>query len=281
MVSRLPPALVVDKFREKTLDPNRWNTQVGWIRGEVTVGDGVARIRAATDAPPGPGLMAFSGLATRQKVFEPYLKGECLLEVTLTDFAHSEEYVCKGIAADGAASDHEDPHTGKYLMGFCLTIGTFPGMVGSEPDKIKDRAVQIHFDWWSRIGLWYPLNRNIIPGDRGKIRLWDDKTDPQEMEMSHTINAPVITLPGNSVVVAWRHDPKGDNRPWGHRMGLRLTEDGNTLSWVLDGQIMDSVDISGFFQSSPGCVADGAYASIVGGGCWRENIWTISEARIV
>ena len=89
---------------------------------------------------------------------------------------------------------------------------------------------------------------------------------------------PHVTYP--CVALAIRRNPVGDNVGWGHRYGLVLTDDGKTLSWTLDGRAMDTVDISGYFGSSPGCVADGAYAFIGHGGGFRRSKITLSDVKI-
>ena len=61
---------------------------------------------------------------------------------------------------------------------------------------------------------------------------------------------------------------------------LGLADDGNTLYWTLDGVTLDTQDITGFFHSSPGCVAEGAYVTIVGYASFQRNTWTVSDARI-
>jgi hypothetical protein len=49
----------------------------------------------------------------------------------------------------------------------------------------------------------------------------------------------------------------------------------------MDGKVMDTVDISGFFSSSPGRVADGAYAVISGGSSFQQNVWSVADLRIM
>ena len=72
----------------------------------------------------------------------------------------------------------------------------------------------------------------------------------------------------------------GQPHPLGHRYGLCLTDNGNAVSWTLDGEVMDIVDITGFFQSSPEAMQDGAYASICMAGSYQSNVWKHSDARI-
>lgn len=242
-------------------------------------------MEAQTSSPAGPGVMGYCGFATRNRQFNAHLAGTNLLELTLQDYTHAGPFLNKYLTADGAASDHEDPFSGNYLMGFCLAIGTFRGLVGSGPvsssmpvETLTDRVVQVHFDWYSKAGLWICLNRNVVAGDKENFRTWGTDEDKEEWRTTHAIECPVVTGPGNSVSLA--HRQLGVNTGWGHRYGLLLSDDGNTLSWRLDGKVMDTVDISGFFSSSPGCVADGAYATIAGGASYQHNVWTVADLQI-
>ena len=280
----------IDKF-----DPSTWTKFVPLnsfseapIDRKVSFDNGTARMQADTSAPEGPGVMAYNTIATRNRVFTPHLAGTNLFEITLKDYIHEGPFLNKYLTADGASSDHEDPVKGNYLMGFCLAIGTFQGFVGDEPvsrrkapEETTDRVVQIHFDWYSRAGLWYCLNRSVIAGDKEKIRIWGTEQDKENLRKMKPTVVPNITIPGNSVTLAHRYNPAGDNISWGHRYGLLLTDDGNTLSWLLDGKLMDTIDISGFFSSSPGCVTDGAYATILGGASYQHNVWSVADLRIV
>ena len=262
------------------------------IQKAVSFDNGKALIRADTTAPEGPGVMAYGNMCTKQRVFTPDLKGTNLFELTLEDYAHSGPFLNKYIMR-GDSSDFEDPVKGSFVTGFGLAISSFQGMVGDEPvsrrvapEDTIERVVQIHYDWFSKAGIFFYLGRNIIAGDTEKIPLLDrelnDKIIEREIPKGYTFPEmiPNITLPGHQVTQAQRFDPAGDNCGWGHRYGLLLTDDGNTLSWLMDGKKIDTVDISGFFSSSPGCVAKGAYATIVGGGSYEQNTWTLSDLRI-
>lgn len=276
-----------DGFADE-LDADVWEVDAAtWPNGTVSAGDGAARIVAQTDAPAGPGVMAYGGFRSRRRHFAPNLAGTNLLEVTLADFTHEGAFLNKYLAADGSALDHEDPHSGSYLTGFCLAIGSFGGLVGSGPvqrgvpdEELTDRVVQIHFDLFSRAGLTYILNRSVRGGDKRAYHIWGSDEDKRRWLESHEIDCPVVTLPGNSVTLAIQTDPLGDGRGWPHRYGLLLRDDGRTLSWLLDGKVMDTVDIAGFFDSSPGCVSDGVYVTIVGGGSYQRNMWQVEDVRV-
>lgn len=275
-----------DDFSGDTLDSSRWTILQMSGKSNISVGEKTAKIRAVTPAKAGPGVMAYGGIATTTRQFNPGLKGTNLFEVGFVDYTHDDEFLNKYLTFDGAASDREDPASGLYLMGFCLAIGTFQGLVGSEPDRGKERVahrvVQIHCDLFSRFGLGFCLNRNLLPGEKEKYPIFDNK-NKEHMALARagrTLDCPHVTIPGNSVSLAIRHNPSGDNIPWGHRWGLMIGDNGNTLSWLLDGKVMDTVNISDFFSSSPGCVAEGAYATIVAAGSYRENVWKIADVRI-
>ena len=64
------------------------------------------------------------------------------------------------------------------------------------------------------------------------------------------------------------------------RWGLYLTDDANTVYWTLDGQVTDSVDITGYFSSSPESVQDGAFLSVMGVGLFQRNTWKMDDLEI-
>ena len=262
-------------------DRSTWTTDIRRpTEGEVSrysAGDGKARIYAETGEPPGPGVMAYSGFATRSRLFQPNLAGDSLFEVTLVDYVHEGEFLNMYLAADGTDVDEEDPLVGQYQMGFCLAIGSFQGLVGS--DHETDRIVQIHCDWWST-GLWFTLCRNVLQEDKEKYPVWGTPHTVAEMAETKSITCPAVTVPSDCIFLAWRHNPLGYTAPYEHRWGLGLADGGNTVYWTLDGTIVDQAEIPGFFDSSPGCVAQGAYATILGGASYQRNTWTIADARI-
>jgi hypothetical protein len=155
--------------------------------------------------------MAYGSIATRVRVFGPHLAGTNSIESTLKDFTHY------------------GPILNKYLMGFSLAISTFQGLVGDEPvsrrkalEDTTDRVVQIHFDWFSKAGLFHYLNRSVIAGDENEVPILNrelyDKMIERDIPKEYTFPevVPNITLPGNSVTQAHRYDPAGDNTGWGH-----------------------------------------------------------------
>ena len=269
-----------DDFHGRDLNLDCW-TQLR----DIYLEDGCACLRALTDEPDqpaGPGVMAYCKMSTVKRHFNPGLVGTNLFEVSLVDVVHDDDFINKYMTVDGGACDHEDPLSGNYLMGFALAIGTYPvPLSGNEVDRTNDRTIQVHFDLYGNIGLFFSLCRNIIPGDEQKYRFFDRKTDGPLLREGKALPCPNMTIPGNSVTLAMQHNPLGANSvPWGHRYGLQLSEDANVLSWMLDGKIMDTVDITGFFASSPGCAAKGLYATICGGSSYRTNCFKIADAQI-
>jgi hypothetical protein len=136
------------------------------------------------------------------------------------------------------------------------------------------RAVQIHFDWMSKWGLVYYLCRSILPEDYGKYPGWDLRLDSLEEFIGKG-----QYVGGAVFVLAARHSSGQEVNPLGRRYGLYLTDDGNTVSWTLDGKVMDTVDISGYFTADPEVMRDGAYVSISGAG-YQPHIWTIEDVKI-
>ena len=205
-------------------------------------------------------------------------------EITLVGYTHDGAHLNRYLASDGSEAEVEveveveDSLLGVFRMGFCLAIGSFRGLVGSESDPQMDRVVQIHCDWWSKGGLWFWLNRNALQEDKERYHIWGTTEDVAGGYES--IRCPVVTLPGNSVALALRHNPQGLDTPYNHRWGLGLAAEGNTLYWTLDGATVVMMDITGFFDSSPGCVAEGAYATVVGGAGYARNAWTVANSRI-
>ena len=251
------------------------NTErLGGHQVEVLSAGGCASIRATTTMSAGPAVMAYGGFVTQDKHFGPGLPGTNMLEITLSDYQPEGEYLNRWLSYYGTPGDVEDPVGGRYEMGWGLAIGSFRGFITGREDSVRDRAVQLHFDGWSKYGWCTILCRNIVPGDEAKYPGFDPKT-----EMYATKPKPYIAQP--CVILAAGLDLKAEGgSPFGHRYGLGLTDDGNTVFWTLNGQLMDSADITGFFGSAPVATKDGAYASVCMGGSYQNNVWQYSQARI-
>ena len=240
---------------------------------DVRCEGGCAIVRATTTMPPGPLVMAYGGFYTRERQFNQGLSGTNIFEATLVDYTPGGEYLNKWPTGHCFPRDVEDPAYGRYLMGWGLTIASIPGAIGKE-DKAKDRVVQFHFDWLSEWGLGAFITRTLLPDDLEKYPELNPETNTHE-----GMPQPYIGMP--SLVLRLRMHPTGKaDNPVAHRCGLGLTNNGNTVFWTLDGQVMDSADITGFFQSAPEGVEDGAYASIFMGGSHQSNVWKVADAKI-
>ena len=282
-----------DRFDIEYGAPDHFDTR-RWIKwkGEARTEKGYCMFGATTT----PGEWGDAGICTREKHFNPGLKGTNGVEVTFVGHTqqgelHNNQYPPEHIG---------NPLAGRYIAGMCLTISNYHGpvMPDIETDRESDhgeeihhdfmssyrasgrrrsgrRAVQIHLDWTSIWGLDYLLTRNILPEDYGRHPEWNVRLDSLEEFIGKG-----QFIAGASFALAWRHYPpdRADN-PFGRRYGLYLTDDGNTLSWTQDGKVMDTVDIGGYFTSDPEFVRDGAYVSISGAG-YQPHIWKADDVEI-
>jgi hypothetical protein len=218
--------------------------------------------------------MAYGGFHTANRHFNPGLSGTNVMEVSLVGYTPGGEFLNRYLNYYGNPSDFEDPVGGRYTMGWGLSIGTFPGFITGQHDGRVERAVQLHFDGWSRYGWSTILCRNLAPGDEETLSEFNHEMETYDDKAKPFIAQPCVVLSSS------RDFPSEEEGPAGHRFGIRLTDDGNTLSWTLDGRAMDTVDISGFFQSSPAAVREGAYASICTGGSYQHSTWEFSGVEI-
>lgn len=251
------------------------------------------------DAVIAPGEWGDAGICTREKQFNPGLKGTNGVEVTF--MGHTQQ----GEPHNYQHPEHiGNPLGGPYIAGMCLTIANYPGPIVPDMDadvqaeheqnvgerdesgfrgvykaigkrRSARRGVQIHFDFMEIWGLDYFFCRDILPEDYGKYPEWDVHLDTIEELMAQG-----QYVGGAPFVLAGRHHrPDQTDHPLGRRYGLYLTDDGNTVSWTLDGKIMDTVDISGFFTSDPECVGDGAYISLSGAG-YQPHLWMFDDLKV-
>lgn len=253
--------------------------------------------------PEGPGVMSYGAITTRERHGTPGLKGTLIFEVDLVDYTNNGEYINKYMSAIGQGSDHEDPIFGLYLMGWGITIGNLQGFVGGMEnflDGDRKRAVQFHFDIYSKMGAFGTMNRQISTQDQQDYPKFDQT---ELMESGQDFFAGKETYEDwvrrvtpyrsrtDATVLYSRHYPfakpgdrhdggiRGD-RIWGHRYGIMLSNDGNTFSWLLDGMVMDSCDITGYFSSSTDDFADGVYISIGAGTGFRKNLWRFANPQL-
>jgi hypothetical protein len=229
--------------------------------------------------PPGPGDVSMGGFATTERHFNPRLAGTNGVEITVVDFSH-EDY------------DAELDKPGQLVQAWSMTVGSWQGQVGGQTDKQKDRGVQLHFDLLRDDGLYVYLVRGLLPEDfdrypqdgfgRKESKALSEKELRALHEEAIERGGPYITTP--CLALATRvyrskreiQDMLGRSR----RYGLYLTDDANTVYWTLDDQVMDEVDISGYFSSSLDSVREGACLSIAGVACFQRNRWRMDDLEI-
>ena len=140
----------------------------------------------------------------------------------------------------------------RLIQAWPLTLGSFHGQIGSQPDEQKDRGVQLHFDLLPPNGLYVYLVRGLVPEDFDKYPR--DGYGPggptdiskEERRQLHEdlvakagevfISQPVLSL-SHRVYRSEQEIQDMIGRP--RRWGLYLTDDANTVYWTLDGQVMD------------------------------------------
>jgi len=248
-------------------DLTRWTRWQGDVRTENG--------RAVLTSMP-PGDIGLVGIITRNKYGNPGLAGTNGAEASLVKFTDRGDDSTAG-AAMGAS---------RLVQGWCLTLGNSQGQL-SHWEK-NDRAVQLHFDLIRPNGLFLYLVRGLVPEDfdkypkdgytpGGPTHLSDDERRDLHEQMVDRgevfISAPCLQLVGR----AYRSESEIQAFLGRRRWGLYLTDDANTLYWTLDGQVMDRVDISGYFSSNPESIRNGAYLTISGVG---NGVWQIADAAI-
>ena len=271
-------------------DISQWETVEFYERGglnkfSLEQVDGDMVIESETVRPEGPKAMSYGVIATRERNFAPHLKGTNIFEVDFVEYSNNGEYINKYMTKLGNAGDREDPVFGLYLMGWCITIGNIQRLAGGIDDAERNRAVQFHFDHRSKI-TESVMNRQISREDlkafpkfkrpEDVVRYWEDIAAGRRQP------SPYRSRNDSTILFARQYgiDESGagdlagiGKRSWGHRYGVMLSDDGNTFSWMLDGKVMDTHDITGYFSSSTDDFANGAYVTLGGGGSYRKNLW--------
>ena len=218
-----------------------------------------------------PGELSFSGIGTRQLRFNPGLKGTNGLEVTLVDHvpAAGEPVIPAPPEEDGSKRRI------RFFTGFSVLISSFYGQIGGEADRSIHRGVQVCFDWIKPWGLDWAVVRTILPEDYEDYAVWDIREDTllDYMKMGKHVSPPVFALAMS------HYEPDEMESPFGHRVGLYLTDDANTVHWTLDGVVRDTIDITGYFASYAPCVENGAYVTISGVG-HPPHSWTADDVAI-
>ena len=178
------------------------------------------------------------------------------------------------------------------MQAWSLTVGSWQGLVGGQKDKQKDRGVQLHFDLLRGEGLYVYLVRGLLPEDFDKYpqdgfgrKESKDLSGPELRALHEEAikrGGTYITVPCLALATrVYRSEQEIQDmlgRP--RRYGLYLKDDANTVYWTLDGQVMDELDISGYFSSSLESVGDGAFLSVIGVACFQRNSWKMDDLEI-
>ena len=254
-----------DDFERDYGPPDHYDT-TRWAKwkGDARTADGRCVLSTTS-----PGEYGTAGIVARERFFNPGLAGTNGVEVTLEGFTPE----------GGDPGGLEKREEMGLVQAWGITLGSAHGAIG-EP---IDRAVQMHFDLLRPNGLFVYLVRGLLPEDFEKYPrdgygsgAPEGLTDLEKRQLHEDavergevfISVPCLQL----INRVYRSEPEiqdfvGRSRRW----GLYLTDDGNTVYWTLDGQVMDHVDIAGYFSSSPESVRDGAFVTIggFGIGSWR------------
>ena len=252
-------------------DLKRW-TRMPTARARIRDGHWLLEVERAP--PPGPGEAVLGGFGTTGKYFNPGLAGTNGAEVTVGVFSH-EDY------------PEEMNEPGQLVQAWSITLGSWHGFVGGQEDE--DRGIQLHFDLLRDDGLFVYLVRGLRPDDFDKYPRDAFGTEegrnmsPQELRVAHeaaiATGGPYVTVPCMALATrVYRDEAEIKDlleRP--RRWGVYLTDDANTVYWTLDGQVMDVLDITGYFSSSPKAVEDGALISIMGVATNQINVWKMDD----
>ena len=252
-------------------DLKRW-TRLPTARARIRDGHWLLEVERAP--PPGPGEAVLGGFGTTGKYFNPGLAGTNGAEVTVGVFSH-EDY------------PEEMNEKGQLVQAWSITLGSWHGFVGAQEDD--DRGIQLHFDLLRDDGLFVYLVRGLRPDDfdkypRDKFGTEEGRNmTPQELRVAHeaaiATGGPYVTVPCLALATRVYRDPAeiADLLERPRRWGVYLTDDANTVYWTLDGQVMDVLDITGYFSSSPRSVADGALVTIMGVATNQLNVWKMDD----
>ncbi len=180
----------------------------------------------------------------------------------------------------------------RLIQAWGLTVANRRGQTGGQTDQEKDRGVQLHFDLILPSGLYVYLVRGLVPGDfdryprDGYVPGGREDLSADERRQLHEDaveqGGPFVTF--DCVALASRvyrsEREMKEILEHSHRWGLFLTDDANTVYWTLDGQVMDSVDIAGYFSSRPESVREGAFLSVMGVALFERNTWKMDDLEI-
>ena len=243
-------------------DLTRWHKWEGEARTEK--GRGLLMTTSGKE-------VGMAGIITRKRQFNPGLAGSNGAEVTFVGFND------RGAPLKAPVKTV----TTRLVQAPCLTLGSVRGQMGHGGEN--SRAVPVHLDLIRPNGLFVYLVRGLVPEDFKKYPMdaytpgGPEVANPTEQRENHEqmVERGEVFVSGSTLSLrhkAYRSEEKiqeflGRSRRW----GLHLTDDANTVFWTLDGEVMDRVDITGYFSSSPESVRDGAWLSIsgVGVGDWK------------
>ena len=228
-----------------------------------------------------PPEVAVGGFATSERSFNPGLAGTNGVEITVAGFTHEDD-----------PEELDEPGGMTLVQAWGLTMASWQGQMGGEPDAQKDRGVQLHFDLILPGGLFVYLVRGLLPEDFEKYPK-DGYAPGAPQDLSELERrqlhvdaverggafATFDCLPVASRVYRSEQEIQeilGRSTRW----GLYLTDDANTLYWTLDGQVMDTFDITGYFSSSPESVREGAFLSVVGVALFQRSTWKMDDLEI-
>jgi len=167
-----------------------------------------------------------------------------------------------------------------------MTIGNYRGWTGEGiKTEGRKRSVQLIIEVWdSQSGLDAILVRDVVPRD---IRPGADKLPETHPDKEHAVDAPKPNITKPCVLLSARNYPRSKgglhDRPWGHRYGLCLSNDGQRVWWTLDGMVMDTVEIPGhyFFEAETlQSLSEGAYATIMGGAFYKRSVYKVDDVKI-
>ena len=152
-----PTDLVVrlsDDFEKDYPAPHHFD-MTRWTKWK---GDARTRNGQSILTPTPPGSLGFAGIGTRKKDFNRGLAGTNGVEVTLAGYASGE----------GGSEELDKPEEMRLDLAWALTLGSWHGQIGGQPDKQKDRGVQLHLDLIRPNGLYVYLVRGLLPEDNEK-----------------------------------------------------------------------------------------------------------------
>ena len=252
---------ISDDFEKDYPAPHHFDTTC-WTKWK---GDARTRNGQCILTPTPPGSLGWAGIGTRKRDFNPGLTGTNGVEITLAGYAS------EGDDLEALGKSEEET---KLVLAWSLTLGSWHGLVGDQPDKQKDRGVQLHLDLILPNGLYVYLVRGLLPEDFEKYPKdgyspgtppgWTDEQRRESHEEALKKGEVFISAPCLCLATRVYQTKQEIQEILGHsrRWGLYLTDDANTVYWTLDGEVMDRVNIAGYFDSSPESVQEGAHLTI-------------------